>query len=242
MWTPRDFNDEQIAELTKTLRTKKQTKIMMFFINNENTEKRIAKFIHGNNTIEYKTIAKEIGVVPHTVRRIHKIIESVLNKEENIFEEEHTERSRYQEKLREDPSVDFIEEYKSIRKQIEDSLDITIQAFIKGKRLEESLTHSISVEEGISRDLLHYIEFNNLSDSESLDIYKMMQQSRIKRRSIINSLTAIKNLTSESVIGQIFIDDAEIVLESVKKYIPHYENYRDGGCTYAYNFIDFEQG
>jgi len=54
------------------------------------------------------------------------------------------------------------------------------------KQYEKNLDKSISEADKESQDILHYIEFNNLNAAEGYKMYKMLRESRLRRRTIKN--------------------------------------------------------
>lgn len=239
MWKKEDFTDEQIKVLVDTLKTNKQTSIMSFLINDANTENRKLMFIHGNGTISYKTMASEIGVVASTVKRIYNLIcEVKKSKETDTPKVESKTISTYKNKRLKHNNDDYIHKYEIIYEEIKKGLAMVLGAFNNGIDLKESLEEMMSVEDGISRDILHYVEFEEFTEDELSETIKTLKESRLQRRNIINSLSAIKNLTSEAIVGDIFIRDIDVVLRSVLAHSPHYKN---KGMKYNYDFIDISK-
>jgi hypothetical protein len=237
MWKKSFFDKKEDATIFRKGRTAKQSKVLNFLVNEDNNEDRIKEFTGDSGNLDYTLMAKHLTVTAPTIRKLRKEIRTILGfreKEKFIESEERLHSEHWVEDKR-----GYIQQYEAIKIELGESLRGFISTMAKARKLQTTADNIVKHEDGVSRDLLHYIEFNKLSDDEFIQVGTTLKQSRAERRKSCDANSAIKELINGNTITEDDFKSIQRILAKIDNYKPHYEH--NSNRTYNYNFIDLEQ-
>ena len=237
MWKKSFFDKQEDDTIFRKGRTAKQSKVLNFIVNDDNNEDKIKEFTSTSGNLDFRLMAKHLTVTAPTIRKLHKEIRMILDFREKDEVVEVAERL-HAEHWREDKRG-YVQQYEAIKIELGECLRGFISAMTKARKLQTTADNIVKHEDGVSRDLLHYIEFNKLSDDELIQVGTTLKQSRAERRESCDANSAIKELINGNTITEEDFKSIQRILAKIDNYKPHYEH--NSSRTYNYNFIDLEQ-